>query len=100
MEQSDWQSFIDFCAELDKDKMAELLDLLLTVAEKEDISARFSIIKELLAGELPHRQIAQKLNLSIAKISRGSNALKVAKLSYPELLKNISNVSSGVIKSR
>ena len=37
---------------------------------------RYSIIHELIKQEKTQREIAKELNVSIAKISRGSNELK------------------------
>jgi TrpR family trp operon transcriptional repressor len=48
----------------------------LTPKEKADLKTRILIIKELLKKEKTQRQIAKYLNLSIAKITRGSNELK------------------------
>ncbi len=47
---------------------------LLTPAEWADISQRWQIVKQLRQG-LPQRTIAKNLNLSIAKITRGSRVL-------------------------
>ncbi len=44
---------------------------------------RYLIIKELLQKKKPQRQIAKDLNVSIAKITRGSNELKRM---HPKLL--------------
>ncbi len=54
----------------------ELLELFFTQNELEQLSARYGIIKGLLKGELTQRELAAELQLSIAKITRGSNELK------------------------
>ncbi len=69
--------FIDLCL-LTKDKKtcSFLFDLFLTHEEKTDLGMRILIIKELLNGKKTQREIAEDLNVSIAKITRGSNELK------------------------
>jgi len=60
----------------DKKTLLLLFELLLTAEERADLAMRFSIIKELLAENKTQRQVAKELNVSIAKITRGSNELK------------------------
>jgi TrpR family trp operon transcriptional repressor len=72
-----WRFFIKACLEISNEQSLEaFLSLFLTISEKEDISTRVSIIEELLKQEKPQRQISKDINVSIAKISRGSNYLK------------------------
>ena len=72
-----WWSFIKLLqqakttAELDK-----LLLLLLTAEERLALAKRCQIIEALLKGDKPQRAIAQELQVSISKITRGSNELK------------------------
>lgn len=74
---SSWKSFLTLCLKSrNTDELAYLLDCFLTIEEKNNISLRFDIIKALLAGKLTQREMAEKLDVSIAKITRGSNALK------------------------
>jgi len=76
---SNWHNFVKLCSQLNTAKqLANLFDIFLTTAEKDDIAARYAIVKELLAKEKTQREIAANLKISIAKISRGSNALKIA----------------------
>lgn len=77
MHQQGWEGFIELCL-LTKNKKttSTLLNLFLTPEEKADLSKRFLIIKELLIGKKTQREIAKDLNVSIAKITRGSNELK------------------------
>lgn len=65
-------------------QLGALFSLLFTLEEKETLATRVLLVIELLKGELTHREIAQYLNVSIAKITRGSNALKLV---TPELKK-------------
>ena len=62
--------------EIDKKNLMALLDLLLTPEEKRDLGMRYWIIKALLEGKKTQRDMARELNVSIAKITRGSNELK------------------------
>lgn len=54
----------------------EVLDLLFTPEELAQLQARYAIIKSLWLGQETQRQLAARLKLSIAKITRGSHALK------------------------
>ncbi len=67
-----------------KKEMKELLHDLLTVSEREEFATRIEIFKMLLDGK-PQREIAAKLGVGIATVSRGSNALKISKIVH-ELL--------------
>lgn len=85
MNQKGWKEFITLCLAAKDDKqLSEIFDLFLTLEEKESLAMRLLIVKELLTGKKTQRQIAKDLNVSIAKITRGSNALK---LINPHLLK-------------
>lgn len=86
-----WCNFINLCMRLENEKQfANLFDLFLTNAEKEDISTRYEIIAELLSGKRTQREMAEKLQISIAKISRGSNALKIADEDIKKVISAIS----------
>lgn len=54
----------------------ELMELLFTPNELEQLIARYEIIKNLVRGRETQRGISANLKLSIAKITRGSNELK------------------------
>ena len=72
-----WRCFLDLCLVTKDEKMlSELFDLLLTHEEKSSIETRCLIVKALLDQKAPQRQISDTLNVSIAKITRGSNELK------------------------
>jgi len=73
-----WWQFIELCRQLKtKQQFDELFDLFLTIDERNDIKDRLVLIRELLQGEKTQREIAAEHNISIAKISRGSNYLKI-----------------------
>lgn len=72
-----WKDFLTLMRSTDStEALSELCDLLFTFEEKGQIALRVELVKELLKGEKTQRQISQDLNISIAKITRGSNALK------------------------
>lgn len=58
------------------EQLRELLNFLFTHEEKEHVVTRINLIRELLMGKRTQREIAKALNVSIAKITRGSNNLK------------------------
>lgn len=77
MTDDNWLNFVEFCAkERDVTRLAQFLDVFLTHEERQSIATRLCIVKALLAEELTQREIAQQFNVSIAKITRGSNELK------------------------
>lgn len=85
-----FKQFIELCvSENDSHRAIELFDLFFTSEEKEDLAARYLIVKALLKEKKPQRQIAKDLNVSISKITRGSNELK--RMS-PELLEYLRRV--------
>ncbi len=68
-------------------KEAEVLITdLLTPAECADIAQRIQIVKMLLRG-VPHRTISEKLGVSIAKVTRGSRALKRSRGGFKKFLR-------------
>jgi TrpR family trp operon transcriptional repressor len=84
-----WEEFIALCRHVRTDEeFAELMNLLLTLEEQQQLETRVELLKALLKGDKPQRTIAEELKISIAKITRGSNALKIIK---PALLKYLQN---------
>lgn len=82
-----WKEVIQLFAELKtKEEVEILLNCFLTIEEKNDIVDRFRIIKSLLRGDKPQRQLSEELNVSIAKITRGSNMLKTVNKKTKEFL--------------
>lgn len=72
-----WKSFLTLCLKTQNThELSQLFDCFLTIEERNDIADRYLIIKALLDEKLTQREISKKLNVSIAKITRGSNALK------------------------
>jgi len=84
---SDWNHFLQLCQACSSTKeLEELFDLFLTPEEKENLTARFLIIKSLCEEKLTQREIASQCHVSIAQITRGSNALKRASSFVKKLL--------------
>lgn len=77
MKHKELADFVNLCRSTQDEKLLlELLDLLFTPEEKDSLKTRCLIIKALLKADKPQRQISEELNVSIAKITRGSNELK------------------------
>lgn len=76
-EKESWRRFLKLCLELKTVKEWErFLELFLTIEEKHLLASRCQIVKALLEGKLSQREIAKQHGVSIAQITRGSNALK------------------------
>ncbi len=76
-DQRGWSSFLELCTQAAAEgRLETLLELLLTIDEQQQLAARCRILEELLAQRLSQREMAAELHVSIAQITRGSNALK------------------------
>lgn len=72
-----WQNFLELCKKMDStEELENCFQLFFTLEEQNVLAARYLIIKELLDNCLTQREIAQLHQVSIAQITRGSNALK------------------------
>jgi TrpR family transcriptional regulator, trp operon repressor len=77
MSQKGWRNFLELCLAAEDEKtLSELFDLFFTPEEKSSLETRCLIVKALLEKKRTQRQIAEDLQVSIAKITRGSNELK------------------------
>lgn len=73
-----WQGFLEICTKVKSpEDLKSFLNLFLTIEEKETLGKRFLIVRALLEGQLTQREIADTYKVSIAQITRGSNALKI-----------------------
>lgn len=82
-----WRDFLFLCSECESpQQLEELFALFLTLEEKEDIGKRVLLVKHLMDKKLSQREIAGKYKVSIAKITRGSNALKIIKRELKEFI--------------
>lgn len=70
------KKFLELFSEKEFLSLENLFDLFFTFEEKENLASRYLIIEALLKGQLTQREIAKKYHVSIAQITRGSNALK------------------------
>jgi len=72
-----WDKFITLCVNINKkQQLSDLLKVMLTPEEYDNIAKRMLILEALIKDEWSQREMADKLNVSIAKITRGSNELK------------------------
>jgi len=77
-EEDGWRGFLELCRKAESpDALDALFGLFLTPQERVDLADRYLIVRELMSGERTQREIAEERNVSIAKITRGSNALKM-----------------------
>ena len=84
-----WWDFLTLCAEIDS--AAELHDffgLFMTIEERRAMADRMLIIRDLVQGQKTQREMADELHVSIAKITRGSNSLKIISDRLREFLIN------------
>jgi TrpR family trp operon transcriptional repressor len=69
----------DICSVLcnmnDADRMRRFLEEIMTPAERKDLALRWELMRMLMDG-VPQRQIAEKLGVSLCKITRGAKILK------------------------
>jgi TrpR family trp operon transcriptional repressor len=80
-----WGEFLELCSIINTpEDFNRFFSLFLTFEERETMASRYLIIKTLLEGRLTQREIAEKHKVSIAQITRGSNALKII---HPKLRK-------------
>ncbi|MEM7589376.1 MAG: trp operon repressor [Myxococcota bacterium] len=82
-----WDELVQLLAHVqDRQHMDELLRLLLTLHEQESLANRYRIVHALLCSGKPQRHIAKNLQVSIAKVTAGSNGLKQISASLKQLL--------------
>lgn len=71
-----------------KEELKLFFEEILTDAEIEDITKRWSLMKDLLNG-ISQRNIAKKYGISLCKITRGSKVLKNENSISKKLILNI-----------
>lgn len=85
-----WNLFIEICQKVKSaEDFNKLFDLFLTIEEKNLLASRLKIIQGLLQDELSQREMAKEYNVSIAQITRGSNALKRIDPKLEEFLRKL-----------
>lgn len=83
-----WALFLTLCSKMKGfEDFDQLFSLFLTFEERETLASRYAIVKALVEGELTQREIAEIHGVSIAQITRGSNALKIISEEFKEKLK-------------
>ena len=86
-----WRGFLSLCLKAETPKeLDELFGLFLTPEEREDLTTRHLIVQELVRGKMTQREMAKNLGVSIAKITRGSNSLKMISKDLRRLLESVS----------
>ena len=79
MKNTAWTQFLSLCLKMKSvDELKKLFDLFFTPEEKETLASRFVIVQALLEQKLTQRDLSKIHHVSIAQITRGSNALKIA----------------------
>lgn len=83
--------FLALCAEIeDKKDLNAWFDLFFTEEEKKALAHRYLIVQALLENKT-QRQIATELNVSIAKITRGSHSLKILNAAFKKRLQRLNH---------
>ncbi|MBI2742674.1 MAG: trp operon repressor [Chlamydiales bacterium] len=83
-----YQSFLKLCTRASSsEELEKILDLFLTIEEKEILSSRYQIIQALLEEKISQREMAKTLGVSISQITRGSNALKTTSDELKQFIK-------------
>lgn len=83
-----WHKFLKLCESLNTKQLEQFFSLFLTIEERETVASRFLIVEELLKQKLTQREIAEKYRVSIAQITRGSNALKIIDPKFKKILES------------
>lgn len=82
-----WSDFLELCSKIKTpEAFNSFFALFLTFEERETMGSRYLIIKALLEGQLTQREIAEAYKVSIAQITRGSNALKIIDPDFKKIL--------------
>lgn len=86
-EPQEWQQFMRLLQQaVAEDKLEQFFTSFLTSDERDSLGLRVQIVRELLKGDVPQREIQQNLNTSAATITRGSNMLKTLEPQFIEWL--------------
>ncbi len=79
------QELVRLLASRSPQDIEALLEDLLTPQELSSVAERFQILQALVRG-IPQREIAESLNTSIGKITRGSRVVQYGKLDWEKLV--------------
>jgi TrpR family trp operon transcriptional repressor len=87
-EKDGWRLFLELVNKVRSPKQLEkLLEVFMTGSERKMLGQRYLIIQALLKDQLTQLKIAERLDVSIPQITRGSNALKLADPETKDYLK-------------
>lgn len=76
---SNFNDLIKILVDIDtKDEMLNFLNGILTPKEKEELVQRLDIVKMLKRG-IPQHEIAQKLGVGVATVTRGSKEIQMGR---------------------
>ena len=85
--ESGWPDFLKLCSKLESpEEFNQFFSLFLTYEERETMVSRYLIVKALLEGQLTQREMSETYKVSIAQITRGSNALKIIDPKFKKML--------------
>lgn len=76
----------------DKEEIEGFLKSILTKNEADEISSRWELVKLLHEG-MSQRKIAERLGLSLCKITRGSRELKKSRSPFKAMLEKLQELS-------
>lgn len=82
-----------FASVEDEKEASKLLKDILTPQEIGSLAERWQLIKLLIKG-VPQREIAEKLNISISTVTRGSRALQYGSGGFNYFLEKLKNRTS------
>ncbi len=77
-----------FCGIRDAGTMRRFFDEIFTSAEKHDLAMRWQLMK-MINDDIPQRQIAAQLRISLCKITRGAKVLKDDKSVTKKILSGV-----------
>ena len=78
MKDEHWQKVVALLnGQTDQQALQAVLSVLLTAEERDAIGSRLAIMQALLAKQETQREISTRLGVSIAKVTRCSNYLKM-----------------------
>ena len=73
----DWEKFLEKYVKIDNlEDEKVFLNAVLTYSERQEIQKRVRIFEELFKNQLTQKDIAEKLNVSIANVTRGVNVIR------------------------
>ncbi|WP_068469917.1 trp operon repressor [Parachlamydia sp. C2] len=88
--EEEWRGFLEWCRKMrSTEELNQFFQVFLTFEERETLASRYAIVKGLLEEQLTQREMAEEYQVSIAQITRGSNALKIIDPKLKQYLKKL-----------